>query len=137
MITKQQLIEKRNAVCDQLIAEGWDYDDARAATMTAGSTIDEQPEAPAHLALAELTAMTQQYRTEQTPIEAAVAQESKAAAAEAMERAQQGKMRKGDGGILVRAGLAQYTYDDPESNRPTGIAINAGDGNPYADSYDA
>jgi hypothetical protein len=38
---------------------------------------------------------------------------------------------------MVKAHLAQYTYGDLESNRPTGIVRGiGGDDNPYADNYE-
>jgi hypothetical protein len=39
--------------------------------------------------------------------------------------------------FLVGEGLAYEVFDDPDSNRPTGIIIGRlGDGNPYADQVD-
>lgn len=53
-------LEKRDAVCAQLIAEGWDYDQARFATMTAGASqaglLQDQPSGNTHSALSELAA---------------------------------------------------------------------------------
>jgi hypothetical protein len=39
-MNRQQLIAKRNEVTDSLIAQGWDYDDARFAAMTAAAQPD-------------------------------------------------------------------------------------------------
>jgi hypothetical protein len=40
MITRAELIAKRNEVCDILVSRGWDDDDARFATMTAAAKPD-------------------------------------------------------------------------------------------------
>lgn len=48
-------LEKRDAVCEQLIAEGWNYDQARFATMTVSATnaglLADQPTGKSHPAL--------------------------------------------------------------------------------------
>lgn len=60
MITRQQLIAKRNEVQAALEAAGWDYDDARFATMTATANplgfLSDQPTTvtPELLELAEM-----------------------------------------------------------------------------------
>jgi|GEM_PF-4278274 len=63
-------------------------------------------------------------------------QESKARAILARDKA--GETLSGaEMRFLVGAGFAYEVYDDPESNRPTGIVIGRiGDGDPYADQCD-
>lgn len=58
IMTRQELIQKRDETTAALIAAGWDDDDARFATMTvlctASGLLADQPEGKQHPALAEL-----------------------------------------------------------------------------------
>lgn len=60
-MTQQELIQKRNEAVDTLVAAGWDYDNARFATMTAlkkpAVVLSEQPTGKSHPALTELAEM--------------------------------------------------------------------------------
>lgn len=73
---------------------------------------------------------------------AANVRQSIADAAAELEQAEQAYQRvlgntasNADRQLVVNAGWGQYEYDDPESNRPTGIVITRDDppGDPYAD----
>lgn len=55
---------------------------------------------------------------------------------EVKQRFYSGSYTNDDLHFLVDKGLAFNVYDDPESNRPTGIQMIA-PGNPYADQVDA
>lgn len=129
MVTKEQLIEKRNKVFEMLISEGWDYDDARSATMTAGVNVDDQPETKHHPLVAELANLHLRYAEEQKPITSKELSEDAKKISEVMLRVEAKKASKSDIAFLVEKNLAHYEYDDPESNAPTGAVIGYdGDG---------
>lgn len=54
---------------------------------------------------------------------------------EVKQRFSDGSFANEDLTFLVDKGLAHKVYDDPESNRPTGIEMNSS-GSPYADQVD-
>ena len=62
--TREELIAERNRICEQLIAEGWDYDDARSATMTVAH-VEEQGDS-FHPALSEYRAAASKFLNAQT-----------------------------------------------------------------------
>lgn len=66
-MTQQEIVQKRDEVVEWLIADGWDYDDARFATMTAikkpEGLLSEQPSDKSHPALQELARLAAGYQT--------------------------------------------------------------------------
>lgn len=59
-MTRTEIIDLRDATVEKLIKDGWDYDQARFATMTAinkpATVLSEQPVGTPHPALTELAA---------------------------------------------------------------------------------
>lgn len=66
-MTQQEIIQKRDETVERLIADGWDYDDARFAAITAikkpEGLLSEQPAGETHPALQELARLAAGYQT--------------------------------------------------------------------------
>jgi len=73
-MNRQQLIEKRDKVFNQLVASGMDYDDARFAVMTAGanfeSLLEDQPASENELVKELATMRAESTYAEETKVKA-------------------------------------------------------------------
>lgn len=121
-----------------LEASGWDYDDARAFAMGIRAPSTEAGfDAPTGTEIpTEAAELIDRIRAEFAPAREAreaEARETEAQAQAAAERIRAGAYTNADLRAVVRAGLAEPVYDDPESNRPTHIrwVTRSLDNNPY------
>lgn len=68
-MTTTEFLKLRDEICDQLIAEGYDYDDAHFAAMTAGRIDGEgNKQSPTHPLLVKLAAAKDSITEDDRPI---------------------------------------------------------------------
>lgn len=133
----KRLIKKRQGeMMEKLQASGMDYDDAWATVMTFGSRVEGMKEDDEKLP-ADVEAVLNEIRQQVMALRARESAKKEEGLEAAVARIRAGNHTNADLALVVEAGLAFNMYDDPQSNRPTGIQWGtAGDTNPYADQVE-